>query len=148
MYHRARQFDKARPLYRRLLLIDPQNRDGFNNFLVLLADEAPREALVEMGKLETANPGFSNIPAQMAVIYEKIGDQDKAIGKMFRAVELAPENLTYRYNLAIMLDKQKNYDEAAKLYRQLIEAAARGEKIPGNVDNIQQRLTFISSNRP
>jgi hypothetical protein len=47
-----------------------------------------------------------------------------------------------------MLDKQKNYDEAAKLYRQLIEAAARGEKIPGNVDNIQQRLTFISSNRP
>jgi Flp pilus assembly protein TadD len=148
MYHRARQFDKARPLYRRLLLIDPQNRDGFNNFLVLLADEAPREALVEMGKLETANPGFSNIPAQMAVIYEKLGDQDKAIGKMFRAVELAPENLTYRYNLAIMLDKQKNYDEAAKLYRQLIEAAARGEKIPGNVDNIQQRLTFISSNRP
>ncbi len=148
LYHRARQFDKARPLYGRLLTIDPQHRDGFNNFLVLLADEAPLEALSELEKLEDQNPGFSTIPAQIAVIYQKMGNSDKAIGKMFRAVSLAPENLTYRYNLAIMLDKQKNYDEAAKLYRQLIEASERGEKIPGNISNIQQRLTFISSNRP
>lgn len=147
LYHRARQFDKARSLYGRLLAIDPNHRDGFNNFLVLLADEAPREALTELEKLESKNPGFSTIPAQMAVIYQKLGDQDKATGKMFRAVALAPENLTYRYNLAIMLDKQKNYEEAAKLYRQLIEASQRGEKIPGNIGNIQQRLTFISSNR-
>ena len=148
LYHRARQFDKARPLYSKLLSVDPNHRDGFNNFLVLLADEAPREALVELEKLEEKNPGLSTIPAQIAVIYSKIGNEDKAIDKMFRAVSLAPENLTYRYNLAIMLDKQKNYDEAAKLYRQLIEATQRGEKIPGNIDNIQQRLTFISSNRP
>lgn len=148
LYHRARQFDKARPLYSKLLSIDPNHRDGFNNFLVLLADEAPREALTELEKLEEKNPGLSTIPAQIAVIYDKVNEPDKAIGKMFRAVSLAPENLTYRYNLAIMLDKQKNYDEAAKLYRQLVEAVARGEKIPGNVDNIQQRLTFISSNRP
>lgn len=148
LYHRARQFEKARPLYSKLLSIDPNHQDGFNNFLVLLADEAPREALGELEKLEEKNPGLSTIPAQIAVIYSKLGDEDKAIGKMFRAVSLAPENLTYRYNLAIMLDKQKNYDEAAKLYRQLIEAVQRGEKIPGNIDNIQQRLTFISSNRP
>lgn len=148
LYHRARQLDKARHLYGRLLAIDPQHRDGFNNFLVLLADEAPREALIELEKLEEKNPGFSTIAAQIAVIHQKLGESDKAIGKMFRAVALAPENLTYRYNLAIMLDKQKNYDESAKLYRQLIEASERGEKIPGNIANIQQRLTFISSNRP
>lgn len=148
LYHRARQLDKARPLYARLLAIDPGHRNGFNNFLVLLADEAPQEALTEMEKLEEKNPGFSTIPAQMAVIYQKLGNSDKAIDKMFRAVALSPENLTYRYNLAIMLDKQKNYDEAAKLYKQLIVASERGEKIPGNISNIQQRLTFISSNRP
>ena len=147
LYHRARQFDKARPLYSRLLAVNPEHRDGFNNFLVMLADEAPNEALSELEKLENKNPGFSTIPAQIAVIYQKLGQQEKAIDKMFRAVSLAPENMIYRYNLAIMLDKQKNYDEAAKLYRQLIEASGRGEKIPGNITNIQQRLTFISSNR-
>ncbi len=42
----------------------------------------------------------------------------------------------------------RKYDEAAKLYRQIIEAYQRGEVIPGDIQKIQQRLTFISSNRP
>ena len=44
-----------------------------------------------------------------------------------------------------MMDKQHNYEEAEKLYKQLVEAAERGEKIPGNLDTLKQRLTFISS---
>jgi len=146
-YHRVGQLEKARPLYTKLLTIDPGNRDGLNNFLVLMADEAPEEALVQLEKLEERNPQFSPIPAQMAVIYQKLGNFDKASEKMFHAIELSPENLTYRYNLAIMLDKQKKYDEAAKLYHQIVEAYKRGDAIPGNIDKIQQRLTFISSNR-
>ncbi len=137
----------ARPLYGKLLALDPNNRDALNNFLVLLADEAPQEALAQLEKLETKNPGFSPIPAQMAVIYQKLGDSDKASEKMFRAISLAPENLTYRYNLAIMLDRQHKYDEAAKLYRQIIEANQRGDTTPGDITKIEERLTFIASNR-
>ncbi|MDX1975304.1 MAG: tetratricopeptide repeat protein [Rickettsiales bacterium] len=146
--HRAGQLSKARELYAKLLSLAPDHRDALNNFLVLLADEAPEEALTQLSKLEKRNPDFSPIPAQMAVIYQKIGKPDKATEKMFRAIALAPENLTYRYNLAILLDKQKNYDEAAKLYRQILEAHMRGEVIPGDAQKVQQRLTFISSNRP
>jgi Tfp pilus assembly protein PilF len=148
LYHRAGQIDSARKLYAKLLSIDPTNRDGLNNFLVLLADEAPEAALTQLEKLEKRDPKFSPIPAQMAIIHEKLGNPDKATEKMFRAVDLSPENMVYRYNLAIMLDKQKKYDEAGKLYRQIIEAYHRGETIPGNVQQIQQRLTYISSNRP
>jgi tetratricopeptide (TPR) repeat protein len=114
----------------------------------LVADEAPQAALDQLEKLENRNPDFSPIPAQMAVIYQKQGNMDKASEKMFRAVSLAPENLTYRYNLAILMDKQRNYEEAAKLYQQIIEAYQRGEVIPGNPLKIQERLTFIRSNRP
>lgn len=146
-YHRAGQLDQARELYGKLLAVDPRNRDGLNNFLVLLADEAPEAALGQMEALEKRNPSFSPIPAQMAVIYQKLGDANKASEYMFKAVALAPENLTYRYNLAIMLDKQKKYDEAVKLYSQLMEAYVRGEVIPGNPQKIQERLTFIRSNR-
>ena len=147
-YHRAGQIEMARPLYGKLLSLDPDNRDALNNFLVLVADESPEAAMAELEKLENRNPDFSPIPAQMAVIYQKMGNLDKASEKMFRAVALAPENLTYRYNLAIMMDRQHNYQEAAKLYRQLVDASNRGEKIPGNPAKIQERLTFISSNRP
>ncbi|MBY0408488.1 MAG: tetratricopeptide repeat protein, partial [Rickettsiales bacterium] len=147
IYHRAGQLEKARPLYAQLLTVDPNNRDGLNNFLVLLADEAPEDALTHLERLREANPGFSPIPAQMAVIYTKLGQTDKAIENMTKAIELAPENIAYRYNFAIMLDKQKKYDEAAVLYRQILQAYQRGDKIPGNIQQIQQRLTFISSNR-
>ncbi len=145
-YHRTGQLDKARQFYGQLLAIDPAHRDGLNNFLVLLADEAPQQALEKMAELAKRNPKFSPIPAQMAVIYQRLGQPELALEHMFRAVALAPENLAYRYNLAILLDKQKKYDEAARLYRQLLEAAARGAVIPGNIQKIQQRLTFISSN--
>lgn len=148
IYHRSGQLEKARPLYAKLLTIDPDNRDGLNNFLVLLADEAPEDALMHLERLRTLNPDFSPIPAQMAVIYQKLGLYDKAIENMTRAIELAPENLAYRYNFAIMLDKQHKFDEAAQIYRQILQAFQRGENVPGNIEQIQQRLTFISSNKP
>jgi len=145
-YHRAGQIDMARALYGKLLQIDPKHRDGLNNFLVLLADEAPREALVQMERLESQNPGFSPIPAQMAVIYQKLGDQEKAVDKMYHALSIAPENITYRYNLAVMLDRNGKYEEAGKLYSQILDAHAKGEVVPGDKTKIQQRLTFIRSN--
>ncbi len=147
LYHRVGQIERARPYYSKLLSVAPDHRDGLNNFLVLLADEAPEAAIEQLLKLEARNPMFSPIPAQLAVIYNKLGDTDRATAKMLRAIELAPENITYRYNLAIMMDKQKNYDEAGRLYRQVLEAYYRGETIPGNIQKIQQRLTFISSNK-
>jgi tetratricopeptide (TPR) repeat protein len=146
-YHRLNRLDQARIFYGKLLALDPQHRDGLNNFLVLLADEAPQQALEEMQKLAERNPDFSPLPAQMAIIHQRLRQYDQAIEQMFRAVALAPDNLTYRYNLAIMLDKQKKYDEAATIYRQLLEAAAKGAVLPGNLQKIQQRLTFIGSNK-
>ncbi len=145
-YHRLGQLDAARSYYSKLLSIDPKHRDGLNNFLVLLADEAPQEALAQMEELSKRNPNFSPIQAQMAVIYQRLGNTEMATEKMFKAVAMSPENLVYRYNLAIMLDSQKKYDEAERLYKQLVKSAMRGEVIPGNLQKIQQRLTFISSN--
>jgi Tfp pilus assembly protein PilF len=147
LYHRAGQIDAARKLYSQLLSIDPSNRDALNNFLVLMADEAPEAALEQLAQLEKRDPKFSPIPAQMAIIYQKMGNMDMASEKMFRAVDLSPENLIYRYNLAIMLDKQQKYDEAGKLYHQIVQAYQRGQDIPGNITQIQQRLIFISSNK-
>ena len=146
-YHRAGQLELARPLYARLLSIDPNHRDGLNNFLVLLSEEAPEEALKQLETLQKANPNYSPIPAQMAIVCQKLGLLDRANQSMVRAIELAPENLTYRYNFAIMLDKQHKTEEAAQLYQQIVQAYRRGETTPGNIQKIQQRLTFISSNR-
>lgn len=146
-YHRNGEFTQARALYAKILTLDPDNRDALNNFLALVSSEVPHEALNQLEKLESKNPDFSPIPAQMAIIYQKLGNPEKAIQKMLRAVSLEPENLTYRYNLAVLMDRVGKRDEAAALYRQLVAAYQKGAQLPGSIHQIQERLTFLSSNR-
>jgi Flp pilus assembly protein TadD len=144
-YHRLGELEKARPLYGALLKLNPNHREALNNFLVLVSDESPQEALAELERLEQRNPDFSPIPAQEAILLGKLGYTTDAKSKMLRAIELAPENLTYKYNLAIMLDRQGNYADAGALYRLLIDAALKGEKIPAALDILQKRLNFITT---
>lgn len=144
-YHRIGNLDQARPYYAQLLTVNPNHREGLNNFLALVSDEAPQEALAELERLEQRNPDFSPIPAQQAALLSKSGFPDQAREKMLRAIELAPDNLTYKYNLAIMLDKQGNYADASALYRLLIDASLKGQKIPAPLEAIQKRLNFIAT---
>ncbi len=146
-YQRAGQSEMARPAYSRLLQINPQHREALNNFLALVAEEAPQEALQELLTLQTRNPDFAGLKAQIAIVYQKIGQTDQAIDYMGHALGLAPENLAYRYNLAVLLDHNGKREDAAALYQQLIEASLRGQAIPGDLNRIQQRLTFLRSNK-
>lgn len=144
-YHRTGQLENARSLYGRLLAQNPSHREGLNNFLVLAANEAPEETLEELAKLELRNPDFSPIPAQMGIILDRLGKPELARNKMIRAIQLAPENWAYKYNLAVMLDRQGYYADASQLYKDLITASLRGEKIPGNQAALQERLNYISA---
>jgi Flp pilus assembly protein TadD len=144
-YHRIGDLEHARPYYAQLLKVNPNHREGLNNFLALVSDEAPQEALAELERLEQRNPDFSPIPAQEATVLNKLGYADQARDKMLRAIELAPDNLTYKYNLAVMLDKQGNYVDAGALYRLLIDASLKGQKIPASLEVIQTRLNFITT---
>ncbi len=144
-YHRQSQIDKARPLYGALLKLNPNHREGLNNFLVLVSDESPQDALPELERLEERNPSFSPIPAQTAIVLDMLGYKDLAREKMLRAIELAPDNLAYKYNLAIMLDRHQRYEDAAALYKVLIRAALQGEKVPASTEVMQKRLNYLTT---
>ena len=145
LYHRTGDLEKARPFYARLLKINPDHREGLNNFLALISDEAPQEALAELERLEQRNPDFSPIPAQQALLLKKLGYMDKAQERMLRAIELAPDNLSYKFNLAVILDTNGHYQDAGALYRLLIDAAMKGEKVPVSIEILQKRLNYIAA---
>ena len=145
LYHRQGDVARARPLYGILLKNYPNHREGINNFLALVSDESPQEALAELERLEQRNPDFSPIPAQEALVLERLGYASEAQAKMTRAIELAPENLTYKYNLAVMMDRQRNYPEAIALYRLLLDSSSKGAQIPASADSIQRRLNHIAT---
>lgn len=142
-YHRLGMIDQARPFYGMLLQVDPNHREGLNNFLVLVSDESPQDALPELERLEARNPDFSPIPAQIAIVLDKMGYADASREKMLRAIELAPDNMTYKYNLAVMLDQRGDHANAAALYRSLIEASLRGAAVPASLEAMQKRLNYI-----
>lgn len=147
LLHQAGALSTAKEYYQRVLRQDADHREALNNFLSLVAEEAPMEALTELLKLQKKNPQFSPIPAQISLVYQKLGDYRSAIQAMLDAHGLAPENLTYILNLAVMLDKLGVREKAANYYQMLNDAHLRGVEIPGNIRSIQERLTFIRSNR-
>lgn len=72
-YHRMGQREEARQLYSELLEINPTHREGLNNFMALISEESPSAAIEELEKLETENPDFSPIPAQLGIVYNRLG---------------------------------------------------------------------------
>lgn len=145
-YHQVREIEQARIYYTKLLKIDPDHRKGLNNFLALAALESPVEALSILEGLEERNPRFSPIVAQMALIYQQIGEWDQAAQKMLKAVSLDPANVTYLYNLAVIFDSMGKKAEAVGVYGRLIEAYREGVILPADVHIIQKRLTYLRNN--
>lgn len=142
-YHRNYQYEQARSIYAKILTINPNNKEVLNNFLVLVAEESPESALIELQKLERINTTFSPIPAQIAMIYLKMGQTEKAERYLRRAITLSPENITYKYNLAITSDKLNKHSQAIILYKQVLDAARMGVTIPGSANAIQERMNYL-----
>lgn len=142
-YHKNSQFEQARAIYTKLLSKEPDNKEALNNFLVLVAEEAPEDALIELEKLERINSDFSPIPAQIAMINLKLGETEKAARYLRRAILLSPDNVSYKYNLAITYDKLGKQDQAVQLYHQVIESARNGAVIPGSLDKLIERATYL-----
>ncbi|GEM_PF-5812497 len=145
--HRLGDSNSARALYRKILMTSPRNTDVLNNFLVLVSEEAPEKALRELSDLESKNPHYDVLPAQLAAIYANQGDMENAIAKIIRAIELNPGHLLYRYNLAVMLDHAGQKSEAIQAYAAVKKALEKGDKIPTDLSHIQERLTFLLSNQ-
>jgi Tfp pilus assembly protein PilF len=145
IYHQNSQLEEARALYTNILSLEPSNQDALNNFLMLVGEESPEEAILELKKLEAINPTVSIIPAQIAMIYLRQGEDKKALKYFNKAILLAPDNLVYRYNLAILLDKMGDGLQAIGIYKQLIEASLSGVVLPDSAEKLKQRVIYLSS---
>lgn len=145
-YHRIGLLDQARPVYGRLLAVDPYNVEALNNFFALVGAEAPHAAIEQLELLAYDNPEFAPIQAQIALLYQKLGDYPNAISHMSRAAIISPENLAYKYNLAVLYDTNEQYDQAERIYRYLLTLYRDGQELPASPKAIQERLTFLASN--
>lgn len=141
--HKLRRLDEAQAAYERVLALQPDNREALANMITLIGDSAPRDAVRRLEALQAQAPDFSPVPAQLGMLYARLGDVDRAAAALRRAIGLSPDNALYHYNLAVVTDRAGRRADALRAYQQvlqLIEAGAGGGIDP---QPVRQRVAFL-----
>ncbi|SOE00036.1 tetratricopeptide repeat protein [Caenispirillum bisanense] len=141
--HKLRRVDEAQAAYERVLALQPDNREALANMITLIGDSAPRDAVRRLEALQAQAPDFSPVPAQLGMLYARLGDVDRAAAALRRAIGLSPDNALYHYNLAVVTDRAGRRADALRAYQQvlqLIEAGAGGGIDP---QPVRQRVAFL-----
>lgn len=145
-YHKAGQLDNAKDEYLKIIASTKNSSMAMNNYLILVTEENPDSAIEKLEGLSAKNPFVAAIPAQIGSLYYNKGQLNKAAEYYLLAVNKEPGNIEYRYNLAIILEKLNQKVQAAKLYKSLLDDAARGATIPENPISLRDRyFNLISS---
>ncbi len=141
IYHKLRQLEQANKLYKQVLLQDPSNHKALTNYLTLLADTSPEKALIELKSLEQINNNFAPVVGQIGMLYAKQGRYDDAISYLQRALALEPNELYYRYNLAVAYDQKGETKKARQLYYDVVERSQNNNvRPPVGIGQIIQRI--------
>lgn len=118
----AKQNDRARVLYERLVGLQPKNPVALNNLAWVLATMGQPGAVQRAQEAVALAPDAPSLHDTLAQAYASEGQGAKAIEAQRRAVELAPQDATLRLKLAkFYLDAgqrapaQKELDQLAKL---------------------------------
>lgn len=143
LYQRQGVLKEAHHFYSRILTLEPDNQEALNNFLVLIGTESPENAIFELKRLEEIDPNLPLIPAQIAMMYARMDDVENTIKYFNKALLLNPSEDSYRYNLAVFLDKNNHHDEAEYYYVQLLKGKHRRTLSPKTYRQIQERLIYL-----
>ena len=119
-YYMLMQYDQAIEIYSDLIINRYAREKVVNNLLFALQHKAYKDALDVLLYINDNSKGYSDILAQIGLIYVHLGDINKALSALNRANELAPSSALVSYNLGIVYDKQNNYDYAKHFYEQAV----------------------------
>lgn len=144
VYQKLAQYNDAKVMYKKVLAIDPNHKSAMSNYIILMSEQQPGQAILELKQLENANPKFSPVIAQIGMLYAKTEQYDMAEGYMRKAVEISPDIINYRYNLAVLYDKMGNMPAALQLYTELTLIGG-SDLLPGSKEYIRSRIAYLQS---
>ncbi len=145
VYQKIGQYRQAKALYYQLLKTNPENREEIvGNLLAILVEESPRDSIYLLSRLTIENPKSAFILAQGAIAYDKIKNYEQAKLLLERAVLLDQDNISYKYNLAVIYDKTNEFEKALELY---IDVAKNyndsNYSVP--IDQVNKRIVAIKN---
>jgi len=139
---RAGRSQEAMSAYGELLKQQPQNLDAQTNYLAVLGQESPDVAIGKLEGMVRANPSFAPAWAQLSDLYAAKDLLGEAIAARKKALSLRPSHVPDMYNLAVLLDRAGNREEAFSAYRAVLKDASRSDT-PLPVEDIRRRLEYL-----
>lgn len=115
-YQLLRQYDQAIECYLKLFGMNYSRKKLVSNLLLCLQHKSYKSALDVLLSIDQKILGYSDILAQIGVIYMKTNDNAKAISALAGAYELSPTNAVIAYDLGILYDRSNNIDYAKHFF--------------------------------
>jgi tetratricopeptide (TPR) repeat protein len=146
LYHKLNLFQEAKNLYYQVIKSNyPFKEKAINNILDIVSDQQDGDTLFILKKLSAENSNNPHIISRLAFYYEKQNKLNEAILLMKKAHYLKPKELSYKLNLAILYDKNREYQNASSIYQQIINDynlnKINSKEVP--IFHIKNRLEFI-----
>ncbi len=111
----------AEAAYRRVLTVDPQNRDATAALThLLLHQQKPEQAETLLTAALAKDPDNPTLNAQLASLYEKQGKPAQALPIVEKLHTAHPDDAALTRLLAHLYARNQQYDEAAALYAALV----------------------------
>jgi len=98
-----------------------------------------------LSRLTIQNPDSPKIMAQTSIAFSRIKNYKQAIAFVKKALLLDPENIDYKYNLAVFYDLDENYELAMASYKnilRIIESSAL-EEYYDKAEEIKKRIEVM-----
>ena len=145
----AGQYEAAAGAYHRLLALNPKDETARVNLVSSLGSWGTPVASNELQRMVKARPGFALAQAALA---QALVNQDKALAALphaWRAMQIEPDNILYRLNLAIAYDRLGHSGEAIGFYRDVLKAYGaadtRAPALPVSPPEIRQRVDYLDA---
>ncbi|MEO6807173.1 MAG: tetratricopeptide repeat protein [Edaphobacter sp.] len=114
----------AEAAYRRVLSVDPQNRDATADLThLLLHQQKPDQAETLLKAALVKNPNDPTLNAQLASLYERQDKPAQALPIAEKLYAAHPDDAAIMRLLARLYSRSQQYDQAASLYASLVASS-------------------------
>lgn len=135
----SKDFPEGLRQFERVLALQPDNAVALNNRAWLKGQLGMEGALADAERANTLSPNQPSLMDTWAMLLSSAGQHERAVALQKKAVELQPQFLRLKLNLAKIQAQAGNKDAARAL---LDELSAAGEKFPQQAEVEQLKKTL------
>ena len=129
-YYKEGEFDLARDALQKAIELNPLNANYHYVFGQLLEDWTELEgawdrAIGEFTRTIELNPSHIEAWYNRGLLYEKLGDLEKACDDFRQVVSREPTFHAARHNLGVLYIKQQQWEDAERVFEEILEVEPR-----------------------